>query len=146
MQKYICVIFGLFSKNKVSEIKLSSSNLCRIPEPFCQQTWVANEHSLVTLLGMGKTCEPKAFSCQCMTEFTTNKNLKKKKKNFSIIFLVDLSLDCFLVSPSIPAIRKTLSKIFLISITLSSAMLALIIPIHMENGFYKRGQKELIFF
>ena len=30
-------------------------------------------------IGMGKTCEPKAFSFQCMTEFTTNKNLKKKK-------------------------------------------------------------------
>ena len=29
-------------------------------------------------IGMGKTCEPKAFSFQCMTEFTTN---KKKKKN-----------------------------------------------------------------
>ena len=29
-------------------------------------------------LGMGKTCEPKAFSFQCMTEFTT----KKKKKSF----------------------------------------------------------------
>ena len=24
-------------------------------------------------LGMGKTCEPKAFSFQCMTKFTTNK-------------------------------------------------------------------------
>ena len=31
-------------------------------------------------IGMGKTCEPKAFSFQCMTEFTTNKNLKKIKK------------------------------------------------------------------
>ena len=28
-------------------------------------------------LGMGKTCEPKAFSFQCLTKFTTN----KKKKN-----------------------------------------------------------------
>ena len=24
-------------------------------------------------IGMGKTCEPRAFSFQCMTEFTTNK-------------------------------------------------------------------------
>ena len=24
-------------------------------------------------IGMGKTCEPKAFSFQCMTKFTTNK-------------------------------------------------------------------------
>ena len=41
-------------------------------------------------IGMGKTCEPKAFSFQCMTKFTTNKKnnnnnpevciLKKKKK------------------------------------------------------------------
>ena len=30
-------------------------------------------------IGMGKTCEPKAFSFQCMTKFTTNK--KKKTKN-----------------------------------------------------------------
>ena len=29
---------------------------------------------------MGKTCEPKAFSFQCMTEFTTNKKIKKKKQ------------------------------------------------------------------
>ena len=35
-------------------------------------------------IGMGKTCEPKAFSFQCMTEFTTNKNLKKKKKKKKI--------------------------------------------------------------
>ena len=27
---------------------------------------------------MGKTCEPKAFSFQCMTELTTNKTTKKK--------------------------------------------------------------------
>ena len=32
-------------------------------------------------IGMGKTCEPKAFSFQCMTKFTTNKKLKKKKFN-----------------------------------------------------------------
>ena len=31
-------------------------------------------------IGMGKTCEPKAFSFQCMTKFTTNKKKKKKKK------------------------------------------------------------------
>ena len=30
--------------------------------------------------GMGKTCEPKAFSFQCMTKFTTNKKKEKKKK------------------------------------------------------------------
>ena len=31
-------------------------------------------------IGMGKTCEPKAFSFQCMTKFTTNKKIKKKKE------------------------------------------------------------------
>ena len=31
-------------------------------------------------LGMGKTCEPKAFSFQCMTEFTTNKKKERKRK------------------------------------------------------------------
>ena len=29
---------------------------------------------------MGKTCEPKAFSFQCMTKFSTNKKKKKKRK------------------------------------------------------------------
>ena len=28
-------------------------------------------------IGMGKTCEPKAFSFQCMTEFTTKKKIIK---------------------------------------------------------------------
>ena len=31
-------------------------------------------------IGMGKTCDPKAFSFQCMTKFTTNKKKIKKKK------------------------------------------------------------------
>ena len=30
-------------------------------------------------IGMGKTCEPKAFSFQCMTEFTTKKKKKSKR-------------------------------------------------------------------
>ena len=30
-------------------------------------------------IGMGKTCEPKAFSFQCMTEFTTNKKNNNNK-------------------------------------------------------------------
>ena len=34
---------------------------------------------------MGKTCEPKAFSFQCMTEFTTNKKNKKTKKHGSLL-------------------------------------------------------------
>ena len=31
-------------------------------------------------IGMGKTCEPRAFSFQCMTKFTTNKKKKRKRK------------------------------------------------------------------
>ena len=40
-------------------------------------------------VGMGKTCETKAFSFQCMTKFTTNKKIKinkiklKKKSEYS---------------------------------------------------------------
>ena len=33
-------------------------------------------------IGMGKTCEPRAFSFQCMTKFTTKKKKKKKVKQF----------------------------------------------------------------
>ena len=31
-------------------------------------------------IGMGKTCEPKAFPFQCMTKFTTNKKNKQTKQ------------------------------------------------------------------
>ena len=54
-------------------------------------------------IGMGKTCEPKAFSFQCMTELTTNKKIiimiiKKnnkdsvytEKKNVATVALVIL--------------------------------------------------------
>ena len=37
-------------------------------------------------IGMGKTCEPKAFSFQCMTKFTTNKKEKKRQKNVICFF------------------------------------------------------------
>ena len=40
-------------------------------------------------IGMGKTCEPKAFSFQCMTKFTTknnnNNNNNKIKDRVSLI-------------------------------------------------------------
>ena len=39
--------------------------------------WERVEREVGGVIGMGKTCEPKAFSFQCMTKFTTN--LKKKK-------------------------------------------------------------------
>ena len=41
---------------------------------------------------MGKTCEPKAFSFQCMTEFTPNKKKKKGgifNQNFKALSDVD---------------------------------------------------------
>ena len=38
-------------------------------------------------IGMGKTCEPKAFSFQCMTKFTTNKKKRKKENKFTLHLL-----------------------------------------------------------
>ena len=53
-------------------------------------------------IGMGKTCEPKAFSFQCMTKFTTNKKIiiiKKIKTIFRIgllnIIIFKGNLDAF---------------------------------------------------
>ena len=43
-----------------------------------QRDWV--EREVGGVIGMGKTCEPKAFSFQCMTKFTTNKKKKEKEK------------------------------------------------------------------
>ena len=34
---------------------------------------------------MGKTCEPKAFSFQCMTKFTKKKKKKKKQKQDGLV-------------------------------------------------------------
>ena len=41
----------------------------------------------IHILWMGKTCEPKAFSFQCMTKFTTNKNpyLKSQTSSDTIV-------------------------------------------------------------
>ena len=41
-------------------------------------------------IGMGKTCEPKAFSFQCVTKFTTNKKIKIKKKRKKITNYITL--------------------------------------------------------
>ena len=41
-------------------------------------------------IGMGNTCEPKAFSFQCMTKFTTNKKIKIKKKRKKITNYITL--------------------------------------------------------
>ena len=40
---------------------------------------------------MGKTCEPKAFSFQCMTKFTKNKKKLKKKELKINFFLKNVS-------------------------------------------------------
>ena len=47
-------------------------------------------------IGMGKTCEPKAFSFQCMTKFTTHKKNKKKTKHLGSQ-TVEVSLDASVV-------------------------------------------------
>ena len=52
-------------------------------------------------IGMGKTCEPKAFSFQCMTKFTTNKKKEKRKKKLAPFLpvccahIILLTLTCF---------------------------------------------------
>ena len=43
-------------------------------------------------IGMGKTCEPKAFSFKCMTKFTTK---KKKKKALGYIKVTVRKYDTF---------------------------------------------------
>ena len=75
------LMYHLLSLFKIDTIfqKLAMWNNCRITEfwigsDFGDNCWGGG-------IGMGKTCEPKAFSFQCMTEFTTNKNKKKKKRN-----------------------------------------------------------------
>ena len=37
-------------------------------------------------IGMGQTCEPQAFSFQCMTKFTTNKKKTKTKTKKTIVW------------------------------------------------------------
>ena len=46
-------------------------------------------------IGMGKTCEPKAFSFQCMTKFTTEK--KKKKTQLHSVSLLPQGRPTFTV-------------------------------------------------
>ena len=51
---------------------------------------------------MGKTCEPKAFSFQCMTEFTTN----KKKKNKYELNEMKVVLLLFFLNSDLPRISR----------------------------------------
>ena len=69
---------------------------------------------------MGKTCEPKAFSFQCMTKFTTNKKKKKKErwaqKNWCFWTVVlektlESPLDCKEIKPLNP--KRNQSWIFI---------------------------------
>ena len=46
--------------------------------------WVGRE--LGGGIGMGKTCEPKAFSFQCMTKFTTKKKKRERERDKAYIF------------------------------------------------------------
>ena len=60
-------------------------------------------------IGMGKTCEPKAFSFQCMTELTTNKKTNKRNKT-------DIQHDFFSTSPDslgINPCNKNCSSLFI---------------------------------
>ena len=63
------------------KVKLTTSKCCNQDTVWLigrtGREWVGRE--VGGGIGMGKTCEPKAFSFQCMTKFTTNK--KKKERN-----------------------------------------------------------------
>ena len=79
---------GIFQENSIEKCILS--RVKQITDPgwmhetsartWCSgRTWRARVGREVGGgIGMGKTCEPKAFSFQCMIKFTT----KKKKQNF----------------------------------------------------------------
>ena len=55
---------------------------------------------------MGKTCEPKAFSFQCMTELTTNKTKKKKLD----IFRKNLRNNCSVLSTMLRGIKINITE------------------------------------
>ena len=68
---------------------------------------------------MGKTCEPKAFSFQCMSKFTTNKK-KKDTAQFPMLLRKSLLFSCFkrssahqvpltLIHPSLPSLLVAIS-------------------------------------
>ena len=77
---------GMFQENSIETCILSRVKQITGPgwmhetsaRTWCSgRTWREREGREVGgEIGMGKTCEPKAFSFQCMTKFTT----KKKKK------------------------------------------------------------------
>ena len=52
-------------------------------------------------IGMGKTCEPKAFSFQCMTKFTTKKKKKSHQKKRGHVRSIFILIEFFLELPDI---------------------------------------------
>ena len=78
---------GMFQENSIKTCILSRVKQITSPgwmHETSARTWCSGktwrervEREVGGGIGMGKSCEPKAFSFQCMTEFTTN----KKKKN-----------------------------------------------------------------
>ena len=63
-------------------------------------------------IGMGNTCEPKAFSFQCITKFTTNKKFKKNNNNTATQYLrvpIDITRTSLVVQPvkNPPAMQET---------------------------------------
>ena len=67
-------------------------------------------------IGMGKTCEPKAFSFQCMTKFTTKQtNKQTNKKNcvcsLLLIFLMRQPQELREISCTYIKIRQLISPV-----------------------------------
>ena len=63
-------------------------------------------------IGMGKTCEPKAFSFQCMTKFTTNKKKEKEKKlTAKFLFLNKVDNELTICSQCCPCLSFTLGTL-----------------------------------
>ena len=77
---------GMFQENSIETCRLSRVKQITGPgwmHETSARTWCSGRtwrervgREVGGEIGMGKTCEPKAFSFQCMTKFTT-----KKKKN-----------------------------------------------------------------
>ena len=71
-------------------------------------------------IGMGKTCEPKAFSFQCMTKFTTNKKKKKKEIKKKIELPYDTAIPLLGISEENTNSKKFLHLYVPCSITYNS--------------------------
>ena len=84
---------GMFQENSIETCRLSRVKQITGPgwmHETSARTWCSGRtwrervgREVGGGIRMGKTCEPKAFSFQCMTKFTT----KKKKKSQTLILL-----------------------------------------------------------